>query len=61
VPWSSDAKSRNAVRGCYGAAGKNPKKRAKCRKMAHHARLWRKGRMKHKRTLKRSRKMARRR
>lgn len=41
MPWASAQKSLNAVRGCYGAAGRNPKKRAKCRKMAHEARLWR--------------------
>ena len=41
MPWKSAQASKNAVRGCYGAAGKDPKKRAKCRKMAHEARLWR--------------------
>lgn len=41
MPWRSKKKSKNAVRGCFGAAGKDPKKRAKCRKMAHEAKEWR--------------------
>jgi len=41
VPWASAAKSLNAVRGCFGASKGDPKKKAKCRKMAHEARLWR--------------------
>jgi hypothetical protein len=55
MPWASKQKSKNAVRGCFGAAGKNGKKRAKCRKMAHEARVWRGG----KRVKKRGRKRAR--
>lgn len=66
MPWSSAQKSKNAVRGCFGAAGGDPKKKAKCRKMAHEARIWRGGlksrtktrRLKH--TTKRSRKMSKR-
>lgn len=41
MPWRSAEASKRAVRGCYGAAGKNPKKRKKCRRMAHEARLFR--------------------
>jgi hypothetical protein len=46
MPWKSAQKSKNAVRGCYGAAGSDPKKKAKCRTMAHEARVWREGRQK---------------
>jgi hypothetical protein len=46
MPWGSAQKSRNAVRGCFGSAGKNPLKRASCRRMAHEAKAWRTGRMK---------------
>lgn len=55
MPWASAKKSKNAVRGCFGAAGKDPKKRAKCRKMAHEARVWRGN--KRKQTRKKSRRM----
>jgi hypothetical protein len=41
MPWASAQKSRNAVRGCFGSAKGDPKKNAKCRKMAHEARVWR--------------------
>ena len=54
MPWRSAEASKNAVRGCYGAAGKDAKKKFKCRKMAHEAKVWRKGKMKASR--KRSRK-----
>jgi len=46
MPWRSKTASKNAVRGCFGSAGKNAKKKAKCRKMAHEARLFRKGKTK---------------
>jgi hypothetical protein len=58
MPWASAQKSLNAVRGCYGAAGRDPKKKAKCRKMAHEARLFRGNKRKSSR--KKSRRMARR-
>lgn len=41
MPWRSAQASLNAVRGCYGAAGKSSKKRKKCRKMAHEAKQFR--------------------
>lgn len=53
MPWASAQKSLNAVRGCYGAAGRNSKKRAKCRKMAHEARVFRGNKRKGKRRSKR--------
>jgi len=56
MPWASAQKSKNAVRGCFGNAGKSAKKREKCRKMAQEARLWRKGRRKGKMSRKRTRK-----
>jgi hypothetical protein len=58
MPWRSAQASKNAVRGCYGSAGDDPKKKAKCRTMAHEARVWRGG--KRKQTGKKSRRMARR-
>ena len=58
MPWASAKKSLNAVRGCYGAAGNDPKKKSKCRKMAHEARAWRGN--KRKQTRKKSRRMAKR-
>ena len=58
MPWASAKKSLNAVRGCFGSAKGDPKKKAKCRKMAHEARLFRGNKRKAKR-MKRSRKGAR--
>lgn len=55
MPWASAAKSLRAVKGCFGAAGRDPKKKAKCRTMAHEARLWRGNKRKTKRSSKRSR------
>ena len=43
MPWASKKKSLSAVRGCFGSAGKDPKKKKKCRRMAHEAKVWRKG------------------
>jgi hypothetical protein len=54
MPWRSKQASLSAVRGCFGAAERNPKKRKKCAEMAHEARLFRGNKRKKKRSLKRS-------